>query len=82
MDDHSAIAFLNAELQTGLTMSRIALHARREDQKSRLRANARKAYDAILHYLPGSHLTPKQAADLEGKLAQLRSELELLGEVL
>ena len=82
MADRSALAFLNAEFHTGMAMSRVALLARSQEKKERNRANARKAYDSILHYLPGSHLTAREANDFETKLEELRAILKSLGEVI
>lgn len=82
MADRSAMAFLNAELHTGLAMSRVALVTRSKEKKQRNRANARKAYDAILHYLPGSHMTPSEANDFELRLDKLREVLKSLGEAI
>jgi hypothetical protein len=78
--DRSGLAFLNAELRTGLTLSRIALSAIHQDKRERNRINARKAYDAILHYLPEANLSAREAEEIETRLAELRSELQLLGE--
>lgn len=76
----SAMSFLRAELQTGMTMSRIALSANGDAKKQRNCAHARKAYDSILHFLPGAILSPDEAKEVETKLARLRADLELLGE--
>lgn len=78
--ERSALAFLNAEIHTGLTMAHIALRARRPDKKERNRTNARKAYDAILHYLPQSNLSSSEAKEIQSRLAELRSVLQRLGE--
>jgi len=61
-------------------MSRIALQARHAGKKERNRVNARKAYDAILHYLPDSNLSAQEAQEIETGLSELRSELQNLGE--
>lgn len=80
MANRSAMAFLNAELHTGLTLSRVAKIATSQEKRDRNRVNARKAYDSILHYLPGSHLNASEAKDFELKLEELRSVLKSLGE--
>lgn len=82
MADRYAMAFLNAELNTGLTLSRVAMGTRSQEKRDRNRVNARKAYDSILHYLPGSHLTTSEADDFELKLHELRSVLKSLGETI
>ena len=63
-------------------MSRIALQARHTGKKERNRINARKAYDAILHYLPGLNLSRQEVQEIETGLSELRSELQNLGEKL
>ena len=80
MAGRSALAFLQAELRLGLTMSRIALQAHHGAKKERNRINARKAYDAILHYLPDSNLSAQEAQEIKTGLSALRSELQNLGE--
>jgi hypothetical protein len=46
----------------------------------RNRVNARKAYDALLHFIPKVPLTSEEAGEIKIKLAELKSELRLLGE--
>ena len=75
----SGIDFLRTEIRTGLTFSRIALDAR-EDKRDRNRVNARKAYDAIVHFMHGSALDADEAKEIKRGLAQLKSELVKLGE--
>lgn len=82
MANRFAMAFLNAELHTGLTFSRVAMVTRSQEKKDRNRVNARKAYDSILHYLPGSHLTTRESNAFELKLDELRSVLKSLGEAI
>lgn len=72
--------FLRAELRTGLTLSRIALTANWPSKKERNCLHARKAYDSILHFLPQAGLSPDETAEVQTKLAELRAELQLLGE--
>ena len=72
--------FLHAELLTGLTFSAIALTATYPGKKKRNTVNARKAYDAVLRFLPGSGLAPDQEAEIKIRLEELRGELQLLGE--
>lgn len=80
MGGRSGLAFLQAELRLGLTMSRIALQARHASKKERNRINARKACDAILHYLPDSNLSAQEAEEIKTRLSELRSALRDLGE--
>ena len=74
------VDFLRAELLTGRTLSHIALRSMNEEKRIRNQANARKAYDAILRFLPGSNLDVEQAAEIKSKLEELKSDLRLLGE--
>ena len=74
------VDFLRAELLTGRTLSNIALRTTNEEKRTRNQANARKAYDAILRFLPGSNLDGEQAAEIQSKLEELKSDLRLLGE--
>lgn len=74
------IDFLRTELLTGRTLSHIALRSTSEEKRARNQANARKAYDAILHFLPSSHLDAEQVAEIKYKLEELKSDLRLLGE--
>jgi hypothetical protein len=82
MATRSGLSFLNAELHTGLALSRVATTARSPEKKQRNLTNARKAYDSILHYLPGSHLTPAEASDFDLRLDELREVLKSLGEAI
>ncbi|HKR85113.1 MAG TPA: hypothetical protein VJS37_13230, partial [Terriglobales bacterium] len=44
--------FLRTELLAGLNFSKIARDSKDELKIERNRANARKAYDALLHFIP------------------------------
>jgi hypothetical protein len=74
------VEFLRAELDTGFTLARIALHATHEDKTNRNRRNARKAYDSLLHFIPRATLAPEEADEIKSKLETLRSKLLELGE--
>ena len=74
------VDFLRAELLTARTLSNIALRSMSEEKRARNQANARKAYDAILRFLPRSNLDVEQAAEIKSKLEELQSDLRLLGE--
>src|SRR5262249_20555027 len=78
----SEVEFLRAELDTGLTMARIALAATREDKTNRNRTYARKAYDSLLRFIPRARLTPKETDEIKLQLEVLRSKLLELGEEL
>jgi hypothetical protein len=74
------VQFLRTELLTGITLSDIALRTTDAHKKSRNRANARRAFDAVLRFLPSSNLKPEEAAEIGSKLEQLKSDLKQLGE--
>jgi len=74
------VDFLRSELDTGLTLSKIALDSTRRNKSSRNRDNARKAYDAVIRFLPKVSLTDEEALELKTKLEQLKAELSDLGE--
>lgn len=81
MKTQSGMAFIRAELDTGLTLSRIALNAAGDQQKrERNRVNARKAYDAILHFMPDALMTDADVDEVREALKKLRSNLLELGE--
>ena len=75
--------FLRVELRTGLMFSKMALEARHQEKRDRNCANARRAYDALLHFSPklpnGTFISSDKM--IKG-LAQLKSELLRLGEEL
>lgn len=72
--------FLRTELRTGRTFSRLARGSRDEHKKSRNRANARKAYDAVVHFARGANLLPDQESEVRTELEFLKAELQQLGE--
>ena len=74
------VEFLRTEVRTGLTLSAIALRGGDKSRVDRNRVNARKAYDALLHFIPKVPLTKEEAGEINVKLAELKSELRLLGE--
>ena len=72
--------FLRTELHTGLSFSKFALTADDELKIERNRTNARKAYDAVLHFLPGTSLSAEEAQEVQANMEQLKSALQQLGE--
>lgn len=74
--------FLRTELKTGLTLSKIALDATHSDKSDRNCANARKAYDAVLHFAPRVNLSQEETDEIKSKLEHLKSQLKLLGQEL
>jgi hypothetical protein len=73
------VDFIRAELRTGLTLTKMALRPRQQ-RKGTTTASARKAYDTVLRFMPKVSLSPAETKEVKAKLAQLRSELKLLGE--
>ena len=83
MDRHENagfVDFLEAEVKTGLTFSSIAATSSDEEKMRRNQANARKAYDSILHFIEKAQLTSDEITELKPKIAQLQRELQALGE--
>ena len=76
----AGIQFLRTELSAGLTFSRIALHAKHAEKIDRNRINARKAYDALLHFTPETSIPAKDAEEIQAKMALLKADLQKLGE--
>ena len=74
------LGFLRTELETGLMLARIARSAKRADKRDRNLLNARKAYEAVLRFMPGVMLTTSQTEELKKKLERLKKELRALGE--
>jgi hypothetical protein len=74
------IEFLRAEVLTGLTFAKIALGARHQDKIDRNRVNAKKAYDTLLRFMPHDDATSGAWDDVRAKIAELRSQLQQLGE--
>jgi hypothetical protein len=80
LPDQSGIQFLQAELETGMTFAQVAESASQEEKKRRNIANARKAYDSVLRFLPDSKLSDDEFSEIKIKLEELRFALESLGE--
>jgi hypothetical protein len=74
------IGFVRVELRVGLTMCRLAMKSHSPDKARRNRVAARKAYDAVVRFMPRVGLTSDEATEISAKLARLKSELRQLGE--
>jgi nucleoside phosphorylase len=74
------LGFLRTELETGLTLARIARTAKQADKRNRNLLNARKAYEAVLRFMTGVILTTNQSRELKNELERLKKELRTLGE--
>ena len=76
----AGVEFLRAELLSGLTRANIAQNTSDESKKQRNRHEARKAYDAILRFLPQTFLSQDEKEQIDSKLMELRFALRSLGE--
>lgn len=74
------IDFLRSELDTGLTLSRIAMQADHQNKAARNRLNAKKAYDTVIRFMPRVSLSREESREIKSKLNDLRSCLQRLGE--
>ena len=74
------IGFLRTELEVGFTLSRLAMESSQLAKKKRNRINARKAYNAVVHFMTRVSCTPDEATEIKSKLSLLKSELQKLGE--
>jgi hypothetical protein len=74
------LEFLRTELHSGLTLAKLSRTANHSAKSERNRANARKAYDAVLRFMGRVLLTGKEAKEVNTKLNHLKSELRKLGE--
>ncbi len=72
--------FIRAELLAGLTRANIARSTSDESKKQRNRSEARKAYDAILRFLPQTFLSQEEKEQIDSKLTELKLVLRSLGE--
>ena len=78
--------FLQAELESGFTRISIATTSNSSQKRFRNLAEARKAYDAALHWLSYScsmnqaPLTANQLTEVNSKLKKLEEQLRKLGE--
>ena len=75
------LTFLQADLDLGLTMARIAARANSGSEKrEKPTRNAREAYLTVLRFREKVDMTPKQGEELRLKSNQLRGALLDLGE--
>jgi len=72
--------FLRTELLAGLNFSKIARDSKDELKIERNCANARKAYDALLHFIPAAALSLEEAKEVALGMAELKAALRRLGE--
>ena len=74
------VDFLRSEIDTGLTLCRIASETANADKIERNRSNARKAYESVLRFLPRVPLANDEHQEITSKLRKLRKRLQALGE--
>ena len=79
--NHTTIEFLKIDLETSMTFCQIARDTHDPDKKSRNQENGRRGYDTVKHLMHKINLTLPESKKMKAKLAQLKSELEKLGEV-
>ena len=77
---NSTTSFIRAEINTGLTFAEIALRSEDPDKRTRDTKHARKAYDAILHFMPDALLTGADQQQINAGLDNFRDKLRRLGE--
>ena len=69
----AGIAFMRTEVSVGLEFAELASGAGDQTQKrERNRANAQKAYDSLMKFLPRLSLTPAESSELNSGVEQLR----------
>jgi len=72
--------FLRSELLAGFTRAKIAQNATDQSKRERNLRESRKAYDAVLHFLPQTPLSHEEKEQFGSKLAELKFALRSLGE--
>jgi len=75
------LEFLQTELRMALTFADVASRTSVAARSERSRKEARKAYDTVLRMMNRVKLLPAETAELEERLAALKSELRRLGEI-
>jgi hypothetical protein len=82
VSEKAGFNFLIADLELGMTFTRIASDARENsDKRVRNRASARRAYDGFFGIAHRASRSEEQHQEVKEKLQQLKSALEQLGEV-
>jgi hypothetical protein len=80
--EKTGFTFFLSDIALAMTMAHIAADAGDDSQKKiRNQENARRAYDTVLRLSNKTCLTDNERDELNGKLGELRSALEKLGEV-
>ena len=76
----AGIAFLQIELQIGMTFASIAANARDENKFNRNRENAKRAYRTALYFVNRFYLSDAQSAKFHKMLGELERSLQALEE--
>ena len=76
----SGIAFVEIELQIGMTFASIAANARDENKFNRNRENAKRAYRTALYFMNRFYLTEAHSAEFHKMLEELERNLRTLEE--
>ena len=66
----------------GTLFAKMAVESDYQEKRDRNRQNSRKAYDAILRFLPKARLTQEEQTEISGNLAPLKLQLQNLSESL
>ncbi len=77
-----AAKFLKTDLKVGLTFTKIASQNADPAKRQRNQRKARTAYDTVQRHLRGAHLAEADEAEVQTRIAELRSALLQLGESL
>lgn len=79
----NSVEFLKIDLDTALTVARIALQDSSDlDKRTRNQTNARRAYDFVVERKPHLRIEDADAREIDEKLEQLKLALAELGESL
>ncbi len=73
--------FLEVDLDTSITFAAAALEATNSEEKQRRnRVNARRGYDAVMHFMRRIEIAAARKRELNVKLRKLRLMLQEAGE--
>jgi hypothetical protein len=75
-----SVDFLKIDLEIALTFARIAGQTRENSRRKGNCRSARRAYDNVVNLIQKVDLNSGDCQALQRKLAQLKTELEALGE--
>jgi hypothetical protein len=77
----ASVKFLLTDLDTALTFMDVADVTGLEETMQRNHANARKAYDTILHLMKKVTMTAQEQEEMHNKLALLKARLVAVGKL-